>query len=137
METQVLPWVKNITKKTDDVFQPDVAPAHVACAGLVGSQHEHLDQRILVSTVTRFEAPRFQLVGTHWGKGLQDTPLQHIWAQGLCEPLKAIYEEWIRQKAPEELPTLIRVCYDRYVICYKSCLIWLELRYCRCLKVTK
>ena len=57
-------------------------------------QHDLLVQIFLTPTVTRFESPWLQLVGTHWGKDLKDTPQQHRWAQGFCEPrrLNSNYE---------------------------------------------
>ena len=78
LETQVLTWIKKITKKSDYIFQQNGVPAQLNCrAGLVGRKHELLAQRILASTVTRFKPTRLQLVDSHLGKGLQGMPQQH------------------------------------------------------------
>ena len=62
-------------------------------------------KKFLSPTITRFETPRFQPVNAHWGKILQNTPEQHRWGQGFCEPHMTVDED------QQELPTSIRACY--------------------------
>ena len=80
-------------------------------AGLVERQHELLAHRLLAPAVSRFESPRLQLVNSHCGKGLQDTPQQYRWAQGFCEPRMVIDEERLLQRGLQEFPTSFRAWY--------------------------
>ena len=106
---------------------------------------------LLTPTVTRFQSPRLQLVGAHWGKGLHDTPQQHEWAQGFCELLMAVNEKRLRQEGlllaynlhksycPQMWPYWIVWCFWVLTYCYVTKVVYFhsKLPYCRCLKFSK
>ena len=65
LESNVLPWFKKIPKKSDFSTGRSAGTYGKDCARLGECKHELLIQRLLATTVTRLEPPRFQLMDAH------------------------------------------------------------------------